>query len=75
MTWIFSSFLVSTCALANCHVVVIKQGDDSTSGQQGQTGVRSEGDHVITKWSDLDRVQKIGSRARDTQPIRGLGHL
>ena len=25
-----------------------------------------------TTWSDLDRVQKIGSRARDTQPIRGV---
>ena len=72
MTWIFGSFLVTPWALTSCHVVINKQGDDSASGQSDQTGVKPEGDHVITKRSDLDREQRIESRAGDRQPIRGV---
>ena len=34
--------------------------------------MQPEGEHVITMRSDLDRVQRIENRARDTQPIRGI---
>ena len=73
MTWIFGSFLVTPCALTSCHVVISKQSDDSASGHSGTTGVKPEGDHVVlTTWADLDRVQRVGGRARDTQPSRGI---
>ena len=72
MTWIFGSFLVTPCALTSCQVLISKQRNDSASGQSGPTGVKPEGDHVITTWSDLDRVQRIESRARDTQPTRSV---
>ena len=39
MTWIFGSFLVTTCALTSCHAVTSKQGDESTPGQSGPTGM------------------------------------
>ena len=35
----FGLFLVTPCALANCHVVISKQGDGSVSGQSGPIGV------------------------------------
>ena len=57
MTWIFGSFLVTPCALTSCHIVISKQKDDCVSGQ---TGVKLEGDHVITTQSDLDRSRESG---------------
>ena len=75
MTWIFGSFLVTPYALTSCHVVISKLGEDSASGQSGPTGVCWKRDHMITTRSDLEKVQRIGKRARETQPIRGLGRL
>ena len=72
MTWIFGSFLVTSCALLSCHILISKQEDDSTSGHSGLTGVEPEGDHVMrTTRSDLDSAENC-SRAWDTQPIRGV---
>ena len=70
MTWIFGSFLETSCALSSCHVVISKQS--SAPGHSGPTGVLLEGDYMITTRSDLDRVQRIESRARDTLPVRGV---
>ena len=48
MTWIFGSFLVTPCALTSCHVIS-KQGDDSSSGHLGPTGVgrRPRDNHAV----------------------------
>ena len=53
MTWIFGLFLVTPCALANCHILSSKLKDDGTSGHLGRTG------GMRTTRSDLDRVQRI----------------
>ena len=69
MTWVFGSYLVTPFALTSCHVVISKQGDDSTSGQSGPTGVYPEGDHVTrTMWdrfrqSPPNRVSSQGHAA------------
>ena len=67
MPWIFGSFLGTPCALTSCHAVISK------TGQSGTTGVQPERVHAMrTTQSDLDRVQRIGSRVRDTQSVRGV---
>ena len=71
MTWIFGSFLVTPWALTSCHVVIRKQGWQCIGKVRSSnciTGRRPR--DVRTTRSDLDRVQRITSRARDRQPIR-----
>ena len=72
----FRFVLVILCVLTSCHVVISKEDDDSASEQSGPTGVKPEGDLVMkTTQSDLYRVRRIGIRATDTQPIRGVSNL
>ena len=72
LTWIFGSFLVTSCALTSSHVLISKQENGSLLEKSGPTCMYPEGDHVINMRSDLKRVQRIESLARDTQPIRGV---
>ena len=73
MTWIFGSFLVTQCALANCHILISKQEDDSTIRAVGYnrcvTGRKpcDENHAVRFRQSAENR-----SRAWDTQPTRGV---
>ena len=73
MTWIFSSFQVTLCALVSCYILISKQEDDGASGHSGRNrcvtgrGSRDE-KHAV-------RFRQNGenhSRARDTQPTRGV---
>ena len=63
---------MTPCALTSCHVVISKQGDGSASGQSCPTCVTGRPHDMRTTWSDLDRGQRIESRARDMQLIRGI---
>ena len=47
MTRIFGSFLVTSCALISCHVVISKQGNGSASAKAGRERVQPEEDHMI----------------------------
>ena len=64
MTWIFSSFLVTPCALASCHILISKQQCDQGTRVQ-QVCNRNENHAVRFRQSAQNR-----SRAWDTQPIR-----
>ena len=75
MTWIFGSFLVTPCALTSCQVVIRKQGMTACHGSQVQQVCNRKETMWYPRGQILYRVQRIGSRARDTQPIRGLGRL
>ena len=67
MTWIFSSFLVTLCALTSCHIVISKQGDDSTSRQLGPhrciTGRRPRDEKHTVRFRDRIGVER-GTRSR-----------
>ena len=61
--------------MKRCHVVIREQGDVSASGQAGRASVQPEGDHFI--WEPRSQILtispvRIESRARVTQPIRGV---
>ena len=60
-------------ALTSCYVGICGQGDDSASGPAGVWPVG--GEYMMATRSDLDRVQRIRYRARDTQPTTGVGPL
>ena len=59
------------CALTSCHVVISKQGWQCIEAGRSSRCVTVRRPHDMrTTRSDSDRVQRIESRARDTQPIR-----
>ena len=68
MTRIFGLFLVTPCALTSCHIVISKQGNGRS--RRCATGRRPH--DMRNTQSDLDWVQRTGSRTSDTQPIRGV---
>ena len=71
ITWIFGSFQVTQCALTSCHVVISKQ--DCTTRE-----LRSNRCVTGRRWHDENHAVRFRqsaencSRARDTQPIRGV---
>ena len=77
MTLIFGSSLVIPCALTSCHVAISKQWDGQRVGAVRSnrlvTGRRPS--DMRTTRSDLDRVQRIESPARDRQLIRGASDV
>ena len=70
MTWIFGSFQVTPCALISCHILICKQEDDGAPGHSGRVTGRWSHDenHAV---SFRQRAENR-SRAKDTQPIRGV---
>ena len=71
MTWIFGSFLVTLCALVSCHILISKQEDDGASGHLNRcvTGRGSCDENYVVSFR---QSAENHSRARDTQPIRGV---
>ena len=71
MPWIFGSFLVTPCALTSCHVVISKQGSVNKAVAYNRciTGRRPCDKNYAVGFRQR---QRIVSRARDTQPIRGV---
>ena len=73
MTWIFGSFLVTLCALASWHILISKQDDDSAIRAVGHnrcvTGMRPRNENNAVRFR---QPAENRSRARDTQPIRGV---
>ena len=69
----FGLFLMTLSALASCHVVISKWGWQCIrAGQSSRCVTRRRPRDMRTTLSDLDRVQRIRSQARDRQPIRGV---
>ena len=72
MTWIFGSFLVTSCALASCHILISKQEGDSMIRAFGYnrcvTGRRPRDENHTVRFG---QCAENHSWARDMQPIRG----
>ena len=70
MPWIFGSFLLTPCAFRSCHVVISKQGSTirAVGYNRCVTGRRPGEKHVVR----FRKSAENRSRARDTQPIRGV---
>ena len=71
MPWIFGSFLVTPCALTSCHVLTSKQDSTIRSLRLKRcvTGRRPRDENHALRF---EHSAKNCSRARDTQPIRGV---
>ena len=71
MSWIFGLFLVAPCAFTSCHVVISKQDSTIRALRSHRCatgmGLRHKNHGVRFRQSVENR-----SRARDTQPIRGV---
>ena len=59
ITWIFGLFLVTPCALTNCHVVISKQGWQCVrAGRSSRCVIGRWPRNMRTTRSDLDSVQR-----------------
>ena len=71
MPWIFSSFLVTLCALTSCHVVISKQGSMIRALRLNRCVTRRrphDENHVVR----FGQSAENRSWVRDTQPSRGV---
>ena len=76
MTWIFSSFLVTLCALVNCHILISKQENDGTQGIQVEQVCNQKGNTWWEPCSEIYRVQRIAvERGTRSQPEVSLTSL
>ena len=76
MPWIFGSFLVTPCALVNCHILISKQENDGVSGHSGRSGgVTGRGSCDENHEVRFRQSAENRSRARDTQLSRGVYEL
>ena len=71
MTWIFGSFLLTPCALVICHILIRIQDSmiRAVISNWCVTGRRSRDENHAVRFRQSGENR---SRARETQPIRGL---
>ena len=71
MPRIFDSFLVTPCALTSCHVVINKQDSTFRTLRLNRcvTGMRPRDENHAVRFRESAENR---SRARDTQPTRGV---
>ena len=76
MTWIFGSFLVTPCALASCHVVISKQGDDigvrAVRSNRCVTGRRPRYKHVVRFRQSAENRESSEGHAADQRVMLSL---
>ena len=75
MLWIFGSFLVTPCALTNCHVVISKQ--DSTIRELRRnryvTGRRTRDENHAVRFRQRQRIAvERGTRSRPEASLTSL---